>query len=149
PVLEPIEEEAVAHCPKLGFEDDPRTSFGRPTRLHRCFAAGTPLPLSFDQQRELCLSEQFGTCPRLAMLGPQAQADMARLAVIHPARAMDADDRADEDDSKVVRLPLVGRAQAAPEPRGAAMPAPTRLRGTSAPQPTPLRSRMARATSAP
>ena len=28
-----------------------------------CFAAETPMPL-FDQQRELCLSDQFGTCPR-------------------------------------------------------------------------------------
>ena len=62
----------AAHCPKLGFEDDPSNSFGRPTRLHRCFAAGTPLPLSLDQQRELCLSEQFGTCPRLTMVGRAA-----------------------------------------------------------------------------
>ena len=60
---------AAVHCPKLGFEDDPGSSFGRPTRLHRCFAAATPLPLSLDQQRELCLSEQFGTCPRLVNAG--------------------------------------------------------------------------------
>src|SRR5262249_43981425 len=68
PVPGPREEPVVpiaAHCPKLGFEDDPSSSFGRPTRLHRCFAAGKPLPLSLDQQRELCLSEQYPTCPRL------------------------------------------------------------------------------------
>ncbi|HEX8967295.1 MAG TPA: DUF4388 domain-containing protein, partial [Chloroflexota bacterium] len=57
--------ERASRCPKLGFQDDPAHAFERPTRLHRCFAAGTPLPLSLDQQRELCLSEQFGTCPRL------------------------------------------------------------------------------------
>src|SRR5262249_49841321 len=58
---------AAAHgrCPKLGFEDDPTSAFGRPTRLHRCFAAGAPMPLALDQQRELCLSDHFGTCPHL------------------------------------------------------------------------------------
>src|SRR5439155_12636305 len=68
---------SALHCPKLGFEDDPGQSFGRPTRLHRCFAASTPLPLSLDQQRELCLSDQFGMCPRLASDSQSAQSAVA------------------------------------------------------------------------
>jgi hypothetical protein len=75
----PAEPTAIAHCPKLGFDDDPTNAFERPTRLHRCFAAGAPLPLSLDQQRELCLSDHFSTCPRLTMAGlvPGAEAAVA------------------------------------------------------------------------
>ena len=73
----PVARADADHCPKLGFEDDPASAFGRPTRLHRCFAAGSPLPLSLDQQRELCLSDHFGTCPRLSAAGARRSAASA------------------------------------------------------------------------
>src|SRR5205823_11139245 len=97
---------ALTSCPKLGFEDDPSSSFARPTRLHRCFAAGTPLPLSLDQQRELCLSEQFATCPRLTSAGavsPPSQV-AAQAADAAPAGA---------EDGRIVRWPHAGRARMA------------------------------------
>ena len=134
PQAEP--EEAIAHCPKLGFEDDPGNSFGRPTRLHRCFAAATPLALSLDQQRELCLSDQFGTCPRLTVVGRGAtrppvgssvnrstaigvtgNATTARVVAGNTAPAISAGGRTEvlpaqpeAEDPRIVRLPL-GRAQ--------------------------------------
>jgi hypothetical protein len=120
----------VARCPKLGFEDDPSTSFGRPTRLHRCFAAGTPLPLSLDQQRELCISEQFGSCPRLAT------ATSTDHIVGEPA------------DPRIVRLPVSGRhAVADRHAVGASDPARFRQNVPSH-DPTPLRSRQERNTTA-
>ena len=93
---------ATAHCPRIGFEDDPSSSFGRPTRLHRCFATDTPLPLSLDQQRELCLTDQFATCPRLtgASDGPADE---------DTTRAPDPD----APTERLVRLPTPLRAAAA------------------------------------
>jgi hypothetical protein len=163
------------HCPKLGFEDDPSSSFGRPTRMHRCFAAGAPLPLSLDQQRELCLSDQFGTCPRLTMGGfappavdvhtasdlpsmrdeasgspwPGPEADARGLALRRP--------EPDADDTRIVRLPFAARASAADRGAVADRQAvggaePTRFRSAGAPvpdrsptPPTPMRSRLGRA----
>jgi uncharacterized protein DUF4388 len=78
PEFQPAKTVAASRCPRIGFEDDPSSAFGRPTRLHRCFAGDTPLPLSLDQQRELCLTEQFGTCPRL---NTQRKADVAEPAI--------------------------------------------------------------------
>jgi hypothetical protein len=135
-VEEPV---ATGHCPKLGFEDDPRSSFGRPTRLHRCFAAGAPLPLSLDQQRELCLTEQFGTCPRLVGANPTRSATEAG------------------DAPRIVRLPLFTR-PTSPEreaPSGVSSNEPRPLRpltpaDSDTPRqstlgtPTPLRSRLDR-----
>src|SRR5579859_4796713 len=135
-IVEPPQ--VVERCPKLGFDDDPGNSFGRPTRLHRCFAAATPLPLSLDQQRELCLSDQFGTCPRLTMIGrgdvrsttssargplnpptPLARPgtpSAARDAGGQAAPAMGLTGRSDAqsaepeaDDPRIVRLPFAGR----------------------------------------
>lgn len=128
---------AAEHCPKLGFEDDPDSSFGRPTRLHRCFAAGRPLPLSLDQQRELCLSDQYGTCPRLHSAPSPAQ------------------------QPRIVRLPIAGRPSSAQPERdmaagGAPEQRPLLKLNTAARQntaaagadpPTPLRARLSRAVS--
>ena len=153
-----VRAEALVKCPRLGFEDDPSHAFSRPTRLHRCFAAGAPMPLSLDQQRELCLSEQFGTCPRLAAAVPMAP---------------NSKPEQEPDDSRIVRLRFAARSRAAerPMPTGGAAPAsataaptissrpgrppePARLRAlsTSALQPertgppTPLRARLQRFT---
>jgi hypothetical protein len=56
----------AAACPKLGFADDPGSHFSRPTQLHRCYAGATVQRLSVEQQRQFCLSEGFGACPRLS-----------------------------------------------------------------------------------
>ena len=144
---------ASAHCPKLGFEDDPASSFGRPTRLHRCFAVGRPLPLSLDQQRELCLSDQFGTCPRLAGLLPNQPARAARPV---PPR-VESSAPALTDEPRIVRLPVTGR-PVSPEREVAsnlaAGPRPLRPMPPSGAQnghpiapPTPLRARLNRAAS--
>jgi hypothetical protein len=142
---------AVAHCPKLGFEDDPASSFGRPTRLHRCFAAGKALPLSLDQQRELCLSDHFQTCPRLAGVTSTNAVPPARPAPHMPAPAPG-------DEPRIVRLPLTGRPMPTEPngPTGAAVePRPLRpfkpltrdLEGSppsTLTPPTPLRARLNR-----
>jgi uncharacterized protein DUF4388 len=129
---------AASHCPKLGFEDDPSNSFGRPTRLHRCFAAGTAQPLSLDQQRELCLSDHFATCPRLTMaaMAPTAEAEIARGA---------------SGDPRIVRLSSAGRATGAARNgnrTATAEPSVTRRpavnHDASAPRSTPLRARIER-----
>ena len=132
---------ALTSCPKLGFEDDPSSSFARPTRLHRCFAAGTPLPLSLDQQRELCLSEQYGTCPRLAMAG-LAPSALEAATIVTPAAPLSAVEQSVAepqvplaDDPRIVRLPVGGRARPAAH---VASPIET-TPGPS--QPTPLRAR--------
>jgi uncharacterized protein DUF4388 len=153
PVVAPPEEPVglpSAHCPKLGFEDDPGSSFGRPTRLHRCFAAGKPLPLSLDQQRELCLSEQYPTCPRL-------------LAAHNPTpRPVSARPEASPREPRIVRLPLLGRPPSTErDVPSSAAPAPIPLRDVGAPGkddgaagsptmvgPTPLRARMGRGSGA-
>jgi hypothetical protein len=149
----------TVHCPKLGFEDDPNNTFGRPTRLHRCFAAGTPLPLSLDQQRELCLSEQYGTCPRLAMAGlagPRPTTDRPSTPIPAPTPTSPPE-KTPADDPRIVRWPVGGRTPVAPrgaattDVQGAVSSEPTRFRpGPVSPRegssdaPTPLRARGSR-----
>jgi len=56
----------IAHvCPELGFADDPPNYYSHPTHLHRCYAGLSPVRLSTQQQRDLCLTEGFISCPRL------------------------------------------------------------------------------------
>jgi Domain of unknown function (DUF4388) len=155
-------EPTTQRCPRLGFEDDPHTSFARPTRLHRCFASKLPLPLSLDQQRELCLSEHFDTCPRLANGVRRGNGAVARAAAANaPVMAAAA-----TEDPRIVRLPFGSRNPSAARAANAnptATPAsaqPRRLRAfvnaeaaearldaASAPQeaaiaqPTPVRAR--------
>jgi Domain of unknown function (DUF4388) len=130
----------VVHCPKLGFEDDPSSSFGRPTRLHRCFAAGTPLPLSLDQQRELCLSDQYGTCPRLSMAGLTPAAPKLVPPPSVDLASSESQSAPTEDDPRIVRLPVGGRPAAGVRPATPASPTPA--------APTPLRARSSRTGSA-
>jgi Domain of unknown function (DUF4388) len=135
-------EEAAGHCPRLGFEDDPAASFGRATRLHRCYAGPTPLPLSLDQQRELCLTSQFGRCPRLT--APTAQTTPAtapdpRLRGVRPSRPPRIEPAA-ADDARIVRLPTGGPGTAAGADATPIRPAPAAGRN-----PTPLRARFGRA----
>jgi hypothetical protein len=149
--VEPATATIVGSCPKLGFEDDAGTSFDRPTRLHRCFAAGTPLPLSLDQQRELCLSDHFATCPRLSTVSIAAPRP-SQPNSLNPQRRP-APAKAEPDDSRIVRIPFGGRT-AAPgrEAVGSAAAEPTRQRATgtasasesNSDRPRPLRARMER-----
>jgi hypothetical protein len=153
----------AVHCPKLGFEDDPNSAFGRPTRLHRCFAAGAPLPLSLDQQRELCLSDQYRACPRLAMAGPAP----GRLTPEQPASApvpgpASQTGSAPADDPRIVRLPTGGRTPSGPsiaasaDGLGGVATEPSRLRPSAqtsgepadSQPPTPLRRRLSRGDAA-
>ena len=60
-------------CPKLGFWDNAASHYSRPTQLHRCFASGSPAPLTAGQQEHLCLTGAFSTCPRLG--GTEAGAE--------------------------------------------------------------------------
>jgi hypothetical protein len=140
----------VSHCPKLGFEDDPASSFGRPTRLHRCFAGATPQSLSLDQQREVCLSEQFGACSRLnaVQATPTPRAPRPGMRRVEPSTV---------DEPRIVRLPFGARTPPAARPPEEPRPAasqPTPLRAVAPPasrppvgsQPTVARARLERPT---
>jgi hypothetical protein len=145
-------------CPRLGFEDDPNNSFGRPTRLHRCFATGGPLPLSLDQQRELCLSDQYGTCPRLTGGSDAARATQPS----EPTTSSGAPPpQPESDDGRILRPPFAQRATAwnrgaVTDRRAVGGAEPNRLGGLSpspglgaAARPTPLRARIERAPAEP
>jgi hypothetical protein len=68
-------------CPKLGFVDDPTNRYSRPTQLHRCFALASPERISTQDQRDLCLSDRFPSCPRFIAAGAaDAPATLAPLA---------------------------------------------------------------------
>lgn len=123
------QEASVPRCPKLGFDDDPANSFSRPTRLHCCFATGTSMPLALDQQRELCLTSKFGSCPRL-------------------------NSTAVDEDSRIVHLQVGNRPQVT-QREAAVRQEPTRrlaAHGASLDdrglEPTPLRARIERAAAA-
>ena len=147
-------EESTNRCPKLGFEDDPSNALDRPTRLHRCFAAATPLPLSIEQQRELCLSSEFGTCPRLTMAaGTPVGRDRSTPRSIGGYRRPEAPrPAADGDHPRIVRLPIAHTRStdrdAVADRHAVGGSEPTRFRSVGDPsrdgapaQPTPLRSR--------
>jgi hypothetical protein len=72
-------------CPLLGFVDDPTQHYSRPTALHRCFATHAPGPVTPLEQRELCLSGQFATCPRYS--GALGQTAEPAAAAAPPAKA--------------------------------------------------------------
>jgi Domain of unknown function (DUF4388) len=55
---------ALGICPLLGFVDDAARHYSRATALHRCFSGGTPSLVTSHEQRELCLSGRYPTCPR-------------------------------------------------------------------------------------
>ena len=154
---------AVGRCPRLGFEDDPSSSFGRPTRLHRCFATNTPLPLSLDQQRELCLTDQFGTCARLSAApgAPEAAAPANPSGRIVRLASVSRQPAAGRADPSAASAPAPALAGSGPTPfRGAsavraasaaaAASAATATEPSSAsPWPTPLRARLQRTQTAP
>ncbi len=64
-------------CPLLGFADDRGRHYSRPTALHRCFAGGSASTVTPQEQRELCLSGRYSTCPRFRNAGHFAPAQTA------------------------------------------------------------------------
>ncbi len=60
----PAEPNTGAACPKLGFADDPEQRYSRPTSMHRCYATGVGASVTAEEQRQLCLSGAYATCPR-------------------------------------------------------------------------------------
>ncbi|HYW86639.1 MAG TPA: DUF4388 domain-containing protein [Chloroflexota bacterium] len=55
---------ALGVCPLLGYADDRNRHYSRPTALHRCYSSAVPSPISNQEQRDLCLSGRYETCPR-------------------------------------------------------------------------------------
>lgn len=74
----------VVACPLLGFADDPTRHYSRATALHRCFATGLASLVTPDEQRELCLSGRFSTCPRFRNMQLQQAAQPTRPAADEP-----------------------------------------------------------------
>lgn len=111
-------------CGFLGFADDRAIHYSRPTALHRCYAGGSPALVNATEQRELCLSGRFATCPRF------------RTA----ARAQPAG--APREQSKVPEIPpgVAARLAAASQMHVVGEPAPAPPR-TDATAPAPRRSR--------
>jgi hypothetical protein len=58
-----ISEERV--CPYLGAMNGPDTYWPQPSPANRCYAFPAPTPITEDEQERLCLSGEFGRCPRL------------------------------------------------------------------------------------
>jgi hypothetical protein len=71
---DPTQALADCVCPVLGFADDKARHYSRPTALHRCYAAGSPSLVTALEQRDLCLSERFATCPRFRNADPSSHA---------------------------------------------------------------------------
>lgn len=74
-------------CPELGFADDRSYHYPRPVRLNHCFARGHSGPVSIAEQRNLCLTERFPTCPRLAAVPPPGDGGRRRSTASPPPSA--------------------------------------------------------------
>jgi hypothetical protein len=68
PPAEPPAPAPLTACPRLGFADDSARHHARPTGLHRCYASGSPGLVTPQEQRDLCLSGSYPSCPRWAPL---------------------------------------------------------------------------------
>jgi hypothetical protein len=93
----------LAHCPKLGIDGNPDNSLDSPTRSHCCFANGRSMPLSLDQQRELCFSVQFATCPRLVATATRAAGSRTAWSASTRQEAIA------RNEPRIVRLPVPDR----------------------------------------
>lgn len=71
-------------CPSLGFVDEHTSHYSHPTHLHRCYAGVSPIRLSTQQQRDLCLTDGFVSCPRLGVV---YRASLTPVATTAAARA--------------------------------------------------------------
>jgi Domain of unknown function (DUF4388) len=77
---------AAQACPKLGFADDRGRHYSRPTALHRCYASGAASVVSGAEQRGVCLSGQFATCPRFRSAEEEPRATASTAAGVEPSR---------------------------------------------------------------
>lgn len=82
---EPIALAASGPCPKLGYVDDPANRYSRPTQLHRCFATGVAERVSTPEQRDLCLTNRYPSCPRFIAAGGTAVSQAAEVVEREPA----------------------------------------------------------------
>jgi hypothetical protein len=80
PAEEGVALAASGPCPKLGYVDDPANRYSRPTQLHRCFASGSAERVSTPEQRDLCLTNRFPSCPRFIAAGATVPAPTAEVA---------------------------------------------------------------------
>jgi Domain of unknown function (DUF4388) len=79
--------QSLGICPLLGFVDDESRHYSRPTAMHRCFAAGGPSLVAAQEQRELCLSGRYPTCPRYRNASNPKTAAPPPAAVMAPTPA--------------------------------------------------------------
>jgi len=80
PAEEPVALAASGPCPKLGYVDDPANRYSRPTQLHRCFASGSAERVSTPEQRDLCLTNRYPSCPRFIAAGATVPTPAAQVA---------------------------------------------------------------------
>lgn len=57
--------EANKRCPHLGLRDDPATAHGFPSRWNYCHGVKPITPPSLAQQREVCLTTGYASCPAI------------------------------------------------------------------------------------
>ena len=103
-------------CPLLGFADDSARHYSRPTALHRCYASGAPALVTAQEQRDLCLSGQYASCPRYR--DPSQAA--APVASPPPRREPEPQPQPDVPPGVAARLATRGRVRMAAEPQPAA-----------------------------
>ena len=56
-------------CPYLGLESGSQEALPQPSHLHRCLAAQRPELVGIVQQAGVCLTPDYGRCPRLSSEG--------------------------------------------------------------------------------
>jgi hypothetical protein len=99
---------ASGPCPKLGYVDDPANRYSRPTQLHRCFASGVAERVSTPEQRDLCLTNRYPSCPRFIAAGatappPAAPVQASSRAEVEAPPVPTSAGRPDRPDARPVR----------------------------------------------
>ncbi|HLZ31697.1 MAG TPA: DUF4388 domain-containing protein [Chloroflexota bacterium] len=110
-------------CPLLGFVDDETRHYSRPTAMHRCFAGGAPSLVTGPEQRELCLSGRYTTCPRFRnhstskATAPSTATSAAPVIVVSPPRPGSTPDSTSAGDAPTVPAGVAARMAAADQLR--------------------------------
>lgn len=65
-VVPSLSADEVKRCPHLGLRDDPATAHGFPSSWNYCHGVKPIAPPSLAQQREVCLTTGYASCPALA-----------------------------------------------------------------------------------
>jgi len=64
-VVPSLPADPVKRCPHLGLRDDPATAYGFPSRWNYCHGVRPITPPSLAQQREVCLTTGYASCPAI------------------------------------------------------------------------------------